>query len=60
MATTANFVFEDGNGGAGLGVWEGIVVVRCVCVERGGAEKEQALLHWYSGCQQTRVIAGSL
>ena len=41
MATAANFVFEDGNGGAGLGVWEGIVVVRCVCGERGGAEKER-------------------
>lgn len=32
----------------------------CVCVGGDLAEKEEALLYWYSGCQQTRVIAGSL
>lgn len=34
----------------------------CVCGDGIGrclVEKEEALLYWYSWCQQTRVIAGS-
>lgn len=50
MATTGNFVFE-------VGKKEGCVRVR-VCLHGGGRE-EEALLCWYSGCQQTGAAAAS-
>lgn len=44
MATTGNFVFEEGNKGGEWGVWVGRVVVRCVWGGEGGRERSSIVV----------------